>query len=671
MRERNRGRRLFLAAMLAIAALPLCALDFSEVIERYGDRIFFDTTADDTERRRVEAMFNTPVNINTAPFDVLIDVPLLSAAKAREVIKLREKRRIFATYELVDADILTEDEYAVVKLFITMEDAPPGAAITMCGGTTADVSLRATNAAAALWKCQGLDMLTAGHPYPFPLGIKHWATLRMPGFIDAVLLTEHDPYEREYFDIVKGALLVHTPFVDTIALGALTLSFGQGLIFSTGRNSGKNVSDVIAFKSGTRIAIDRGASEQWLLGAALEHRFSPVTISAFGGLMRYDASMYSGYYGSTNSYVEAIDDYPPAHADDVSLARKTTLHEYIVGVNADVHIGPHRFGMTGMFGAFNYPIKPPALPDNRFDLTGQQYGVGGVHWDIVLGQAICFGEIAVPIIPNTSPAEYIPGATVPYTADIGGIASVILSPTRSLSWQFSARYYGDRMPRFHARAFADADARGEYGVYNALSWNVSRLFDIDLFVDVFRHTYLRYGETSPGTGADAACAFAWKPLAGMRIALREKAGVDESPGSSNSISIDTGSVLETSYENALIAVRAKALINGTFHRDSLLSGAGYFLVDGSFFPCDCFAVSAQALYYDARSETLSFTEKDIPGEYASSTISGIGWLALVSIRFTFFGTVRWHIKYRIRVDAEHPLNMVTDEIVKTQISISL
>lgn len=657
-------------SLFVLVPKTIHAIEYAEVVERYGDRIFFGTS-DDTERqRRVEAMFREPVNINRASFETLIDIPLITADRAREIIALREKKIIDATYALVDAGILSEDDYAVVKYFITMDNAPGLPAMRIVLEAAADVSLRATNDAAALWKLKDIDALTRGYPFPFPVGIKHRVSVSMPGFAEAYLVSEHDPYERDYFDLVKASVLFHTPVIDTCALGALSLSFGQGLVFSTGRNASSSIDDVISFEKRPRVGIDRGSSEAWLCGIALEKKLMPLSIAVFGGMTRYDARVQSGYFGDTNAYVVSLEEYPAAHVDERSLAERAAATEICAGINADCMFGRLRFGVTAMAGLFSIPIKPSPAPEDRFDLAGQYYGVIGPHWDMAFGPVMLFGEIAVPVVGDIAPADYAPGSSIAYTADIGGILGAVFTPIRSVTYQISARYYGCRMPLLHNRAFADGDARGEYGMYNAFSWRALRMLDLSLFADVYRDIIPQYGETSPASGTDAGLSIVVKPLPGLRCSVRQKARIDEEPGNTNSAIYGSSSMVEVSFGQPIFSLRVKAVLNGTFDA-ALRSGAGYVLADAALFPAEIFSLSLQGLYFDARSETLTLSEKAIPGEYASASIGGIGWSALAMMRFTFFGSIRVFCKYRIRVNYEMPAAPVADEAAAMMISVTL
>ncbi|MBI4976065.1 MAG: hypothetical protein HZC28_01205 [Spirochaetes bacterium] len=644
---------------MCIPLLP--GLSFETVLDRYRD-VLINNESDAEERlRELERLFDEPANINTAPFDILVDIPFISAAAAAEIIRLRTVKPFTATYELIDANIITEDAYEIVRLFITVHERDFKMPLRVFLATTAAAALRSTNNAHAMIAQDYFTGLARQCASGNPFAITHRLGISVPGILEMNALIGHDARERDYADTIKMSIFA-TPAgpVRTVGAGALTLSFGQKLLFATGYASSPGDSAPVKYEKQHRIQPDRGGAETFFNGMVVATAPAPITLSCFAGLFQSDAKVLSGYYDTPVEHVRSMEEYPPLHDSGSACSNRNMQVETIAGGTIDFYAGmTRRIGITAVYARFQYPVIPAPAAYNRFDFSGNAYGGISLHGNWSMDPFTLFGEFAVPIIPEGE-HPWVTGAAL--TAAPGFLGGIVFDK-RKFSWMTSVRYYHERMPVFHNKAFSSAEPRGEYGLYNAVDWNIARGLSLRWYLDMYQKLWPGYGEDTPDGKALSAVALSYSPFHEMTIQIRERVAVSDTA----TIVSSSDTAVSAAYENNLVLMKVKGIYSLGVDADTT---HGYVAIaQVTVLPPSWISVSGEYMYFDARGRTIYTAEKDIPGEYASAALSGYGMLGLVTLRVKLFTAVEVNLKYRMKAVYDSG-SMLTDETLKARIALS-
>ena len=414
--------------------------------------------------------------------------------------------------------------------------------------------------------------------------MEHKLFFEVPHQVEASFTLQRDAYEASYVDLIKGALLLQLPFaLENMYLGALSASFGQRVMFSTSsRGASPYVGSVINYHKGSKLDIDRGTAENYLLGVGFDLALGRIFIGAFGGAFNYDAEVLSSDFQRQVEHVRSLRVGEP-HDGTNALRQKNQQWEFLAGINVDYRFDARSYlGLSLLYSEFLYPIKPEVNDTlDLYDFYGQRYGGMSFHYSINHKKVTYFGELMGYLTPQLdSPQDYAFEEMLPYTFHPGGIVGVVYQPQKRTRSQFSIRYYSPFLMDFHTRGFAAGTSRGEVGVYSALSGRPLKWLRGKVFVDVAQSLY---PDLSSSAEATFGGRLGWKIIRQLNASVTEtlEFEIEELDNGNGSPALSSSLKMELSYKHPYFFVRGQ----GLFKHEEVVSfaqesgGAGILEMD--------------------------------------------------------------------------------------------
>lgn len=282
------------------------------------------------------------------------------------------------------------------------------------------------------------------------------------------------------FDFYSGHLILKDiGIVKDAIVGHYNLQFGQGLTLWTGFSPyGLFMGEGCRYARGIAPA-SAFAEYGYLQGAATTVSLSnPWELSAFYSNVARDASSDTNgaFYGLSSSGY---------HRTASELAKKDALREQLYGVHGQYRTENLMLGVTFCRTLLSDSIVPKKYAYNYHSFSGDENFNIGIDGRFRFRHLSLYGEISL-------------SQSLAFAA-LGG-ASLALSPEHAI--ELSIRHYDRDYYNLHNAPLARASgARGEEGVclgYRAL---LPGHIDMQVEVDGYRLSDLRYGIYAPSTGA--------------------------------------------------------------------------------------------------------------------------------------------------------------------------
>ncbi|HMB01880.1 MAG TPA: hypothetical protein VKS21_12915 [Spirochaetota bacterium] len=504
----------------------LYSTDFDIVYEKISENIC-DTSDEQREELYIslKKFYVSPLNINKASGRELAALPLLSPVQADLLVKTRKHLPFTNIMQPVKLKLIPEDTYALLKPFIEVKSLSNDQADKLRMEVVNNFAVRQKSLVedrVELWGMQNFGVITADKAFAkYFYKAEHRVNIAYKDFFELNLVTQHDRFEKNYFDIIKGASAFYPAGkLNIIALGAVNVHFGQRLLFSSsGYSSGKNSSSFINYHKSSSLKISRGISENYLLGAGLQLNTPGLEFITFGGRFNYDAFVASGNFFSQKKYVTAIDMYQ-RHDTAAAVEEKNQQKEYVAGL----HFGfrpscRNMLGISSLFSSFKYPIKPDFTEYEPGRFWGQAWGGLAIDWRKTVGRKhVFYGETAHVLVPAMkNPASWNINKLPSYGHEWGIISGFVWKPGAAFTCQSAWRYYTPQLPLLHNRALAEDKPAAEMGAYNSFDWNINNYLQTALYIDIFKAT--ARADMEPA-GADIAARIKWKIVDKLCLTLR-------------------------------------------------------------------------------------------------------------------------------------------------------
>ncbi len=295
-------------------------------------------------------------------------------------------------------------------------------------------------------------------------------------------------FQNTFFDHLSGHIaLQNYGDIRNFIVGDFQAEFGQGLALWTGLAFGKSAqaTDVKRYARGFRPFT--GAEEnRFLRGAAATYRF-------------FDALDVSAFYSKNNiDGNRIITDDSLQTFNFVSSLQATGLHRTLNELEdknsnalqtfgGNINYKGNRFS-TG-FTAVNYQLETPLEISNRpyqkFRFSGKELSNFSLDANYIFKSINLFGEIAADDSLNLA-------GTIGFQSNpVSGFYLTVLH--RHLDKKYRALYNAP---------FAESGSNGESGTYFGFQWNLSPVFVLKSYVDVYRFDWLRFRTDAPSEGRD-------------------------------------------------------------------------------------------------------------------------------------------------------------------------
>ena len=278
-----------------------------------------------------------------------------------------------------------------------------------------------------------------------------------------------------------------------ILVGDYQLQVGQGLVLSAGFVLGKSAETVQTvrrstlgarpYTSLTEYGYFRGATATYAL-----HRTLDLTLLASRN--HRDANMVEGNPGegmiATSLQTSGL------HRTQSEIDDQGSLLETNLGVHLLYHNRRQvQLGLTILQTTFDTFFRKHNLPYNKYEFTGKQNVVIGVHSGYIWRNWNLFTEVARS------------SGSVTNSGGIGVVGGALASLTKKLDLALVARHYDRNFHSFYSNGFSEGTRTiNETGAYLGLKYTVYRKLTLGGFVDYYNFPWLKYLVDTPSHGFD-------------------------------------------------------------------------------------------------------------------------------------------------------------------------
>ncbi len=280
------------------------------------------------------------------------------------------------------------------------------------------------------------------------------------------------------------------------ALGDYSARMGQGLLLQTGFAPGKSAETVSVARGGRKLNAYGAFGETYFFRGA-------ATTLAFGKHLEITA-MYSNRRRDANVQVDTSEfDSPEVefssllssgyHRTASEIEDEKKLHEQVGGMVATWGGRRGQISANALHIAYDKPWNASPAPYRQFAFRGKSLTGTSLDYNYRWRNIFLFGETA--------------------RSDNGGLAAVnglLFSADRHVTLTAVHRSLGRDYQSIYGNPFAESSgASNEQGLYLGADIRWIRRWQINLYADVWRHPWLRFGVDAPSNGREYLARVLW------------------------------------------------------------------------------------------------------------------------------------------------------------------
>jgi hypothetical protein len=484
--------------------------DFQDILETILEDSEDEDFDFDTFLELLENYNDTPLDLNKANKDDLLELRLISEKQVNALLEHRERvGDLLNIYELQAIDFFDLETIQLLLPFVEVR------------GEIGDFYLPFKDLLFSGKKqvfIRHQTILENQHGYTIPdtsdqsryLGNKHKVYARFRynygTRLSYGLTMEKDAGEQFFKGAQKAGFdyySSHFYWADHGALKALVvgdyeIKLGQGLIMWSGFGFGKSVYVAQVKKGGKQVKPYTSVNEaKFLRGAAVSLEFKNLTLTTFGSYKGLDANISE--IDTIQEEVTSISSFQESgfHRTESEIEDKNAIKEAVAGANITYGKRHYHIGVTGTFAKYSASIEKDLSPYNQFDFTSDQLTNFGIDYQYLWRNLNFFGETA--------------GSGNGGMATINGLIAS-LHPKVDLS--VVQRYFGrDYHSRF-ANVFSESSKirpNNERGVFVGISLKPIRYWKFEGYFDIYQHPWLKFQADAPSKGTDYMFQAVFKP----------------------------------------------------------------------------------------------------------------------------------------------------------------
>jgi hypothetical protein len=438
--------------------------------------------------------------------------------------------------------------------------------------------------------------------------------------------------QREIFGIDYTsfhAQILHRRRLKNLIIGDFQMQAGQGMITGAGFSLGKG-SEVIrtVYRSTTGLKPYTSATEaNFFRGIAATLRLTNHTdLTILLSRTKRDATQDpDSIHGSMTSSMP-VSGY---HRTPSEIEKHNVLREHNIGMHL-LHKSPSQkgqIGLTMLHTGYDSFIRKRDLPYNRYEFSGRQHLVAGLHGDYRWQNIHFFTETAISKSGGT-----------------GAIGGLIASIGRKLDLSVMARHYARNFHTFYGNPISEATRPiNERGAYAGIRWAPSRKWQWSAYFDYFRFPWLKYQVDKPSRGFDYFLHWAWKPSKRLNAYLlfhekhkqvNDPAAEDNDP--SLTWSVKRTAICNIDYEIPLKCTFRTRLQYGGLKNQHSKGSNGFTIVQDVTWHFSKVEISARAAFfktddYDSRQYVY---EKDMLYAFSIPAYYNTGTRHYLMLRYT-------------------------------------
>ena len=430
---------------------------------------------------------NNPYDINKVKAEELMELPLLSAEKAEDIIKYVKKNGpVMSLGELMMVESLNENDRKILRMFLCVSNKRE---------SYSDMIKKLKKGKHELvWKSDLPLYTKAGfkhvdkeilekNPNKIYLGDRLHHALKYAfncsSHLRIGLQMEKDAGETGV-DYKTGYVMIKDiGIVKEAVAGNFKVSYGKGLVTNTSVKFGKSM------MSGNIDRIDAGVDKysgmsEWgyFSGGAMTIRLGDWELSVYGSSRNVDATFRKDSTGISAFKTDGM------HRTYLERSKKGNVHVNDMGAN--IHWGKENFMLSASMATTH--IDTPLLPTygtqasayRKFQARGKDFAVGSIAYLYKSHKLAFSGETAY------SSTQYQNG-----TASLNCLRWDV-NDANSLS--FIWRYYGAQFISINGKAFGENSAvQNEEGLFVSWTSKAAKRLQLYMHTDIMYFPWLKYG----------------------------------------------------------------------------------------------------------------------------------------------------------------------------------
>ncbi|MDO8970447.1 MAG: helix-hairpin-helix domain-containing protein [Saprospiraceae bacterium] len=301
------------------------------------------------------------------------------------------------------------------------------------------------------------------------------------------------------FDFYSAHLFVQNfnQTVRVVALGDYAARMGQGLLLQTGFAPGKSAETVSVARGGRKLNAYGAFGEAFFFrGAATTLAFGKnLEVTAMYSHRRRDANIQEADSLEFDSPEIEFSSLQTSglHRTMSELEDKRKLREQVGGISASWIAKRGQITANALHIAYDKPWNPAPAPYRQFVFRGRSLTGTSIDYNYRWRNLFLFGESA--------------------RSDNGGFAAVnglLFSADRHVTLTAVHRSLGKDYQSIYGNPFAEVSgASNERGLYMGADIRWVRRWQINLYADVWRHPWLRFGVDAPSNGREFLARVLW------------------------------------------------------------------------------------------------------------------------------------------------------------------
>lgn len=444
------------------------------------------------QMEELQALYENPIDINTATPDQLRQIPFLNEQQIEDIIQYAYLQRGFRSLsELMAIPSINARTRQWLMLFLYA-----GQDVFDRKDTITFKRLMANSKHQVLTRLDIPLYYRTGYSYAPDAGGYHGAaiankvqyTMTSMNHLSLGLLAEQDAGEpfrhnRGWDNYGFSLKLSDIRHLQTLVVGDYKLGFGEGLVVNNGFSFSKQMVTSTGIKA--RTSTDE---YRYLRGAATALSFRHTTVSVWLSHRKLDASL------DVDGNAVTIQT-SGLHRTTTELSRKSNLHSTTTGADVTWRAHGLSLGATGYFQHFNRTLEPGTALYRRYYPRGNDFGVLGLHYGYKHTVFNIQGETA-------------------YSTEHNGLATL-----HRASWRASSRYslsashrfYSYRFYSFYASSLSEnSNVQNESGAMLKLDAQPLDPLLVTVYADWFHNPFPRYGLSHGSSGFELSANAEWK-----------------------------------------------------------------------------------------------------------------------------------------------------------------
>lgn len=661
-------RKVLLIVVGIICASNAFGQDKNEVIQQRIEFISEQLEDEDIDLTNLTEIlnfnFDHPLNLNTATFEQMQELYLLTDVQINDLILHREAfGKLISIYELQVLKYWDMNTIFQVLPFIKVDDKLDQLHVSFReaieqGNFEAYFRFQRIAEHKSAYDDVSDSLLENSNSYYHGDPNRYYTRFRF-GYrtnLSVGFTAEKDPGEEFFSGAQKNGFDFYSAhayykggkYLRTVALGDYQIQIGQGLNFWSGYAFGKTADATNVKKSANSLKPYRSVDEtRFLRGAAVEIGVGDIALTVFGSRKGVDGSVtIADSLLEDQEFITSIN-LTGFHRTNSEIAKKNTLQETIAGGNLRYSKRAFNAGVAAVYMGYDKDFIKDTLPYNRFDFRGKSTMGISADYNWVIKNFNFFGELS----HSTHSSAW------------AGLQGVLFSLDRRASMSLVYRNYGRAYQTFYNAGFAEASrTQNESGLYAGLTVNFSRALTVNGYVDAFKFPWLRYQVDAPSVGHEWMIQPTYKPSRELEVYFRFREQVRQKNSRDSDGTVTTQEdVQQRNYRLNLSykvseSIRLKSRVEYvTLNRASNEPEDGFMIAQDVIFKPKSFPLDVALRYalfdtdsYDARIYTY---ENNALYVFSSPAYYYQGSRAYISIRYTFLRRFDLWARYGVSIFA--------------------